>query len=254
MLNFHIGAVDPLDNITRKFAFKVSLKEELVKEVEDELLKTPVIFCVQAEHTETRTFFFSTDSYEDQKEWIKAMSDASEVNQVARTNLDTIANLCHEMVVKEADQQHPDAQTHNKNDSDLSPKPSNPPSNQEGNLNGKQGECSDEGRGPCPNYVACAKHPSNGPDSYGSSKIMPQNTKPPLSRRDRDHCGPEGHHKGGAGQLQELREQQENDVLRWSSVPLTAQEKVAQRKNSMAQLQQWVNQRRGMAFQDDIIR
>ncbi|KAM3622313.1 uncharacterized protein V6R79_023075 [Siganus canaliculatus] len=186
------------------------------------------------------------------------MSDASDVDQVNRTNLDATANLCHEMVAKEADQQHPDAQTHNNNDSDLSPKPSNPPSNQEADFNGKQGECSDKGGGHCPNYIASTKHPSNGPDNYLKScqsqlsKITLHNTKPPLSRHDRDHCVPQGHPKGG-DQGRDLREQQENDALRWSSVPLTAPEKVAQRKNSMAQLQQWVNQRRGMAFQDNII-
>lgn len=41
-------------------------------------------------------------------------------------------------------------------------------------------------------------------------------------------------------------------MLRRGFVPRTAPERVAQRKSSMAQLQQWVNQRRGMASQEDI--
>lgn len=53
---------------------------------------------------------------------------------------------------------------------------------------------------------------------------------------------------------QDPREQQDNVVLRRGFVPRTAPEKVAQRKSSMAQLQQWVNQRRGMASQEDLNR
>lgn len=41
-------------------------------------------------------------------------------------------------------------------------------------------------------------------------------------------------------------------MLRRGFAPRTAPERVAQRKSSMAQLQQWVNQRRGMASQEDI--
>ena len=49
-------------------------------------------------------------------------------------------------------------------------------------------------------------------------------------------------------------ELQENVVLRRGFVPRTAPERLAQRKSSMTQLQQWVNQRRGMAAQEDLRR
>ena len=42
--------------------------------------KDSVVFCMQAEHAGTRTYYFSTDSHEEQEEWIIAMSEAAEVN------------------------------------------------------------------------------------------------------------------------------------------------------------------------------
>ena len=47
---------------------------------------------------------------------------------------------------------------------------------------------------------------------------------------------------------------QEAVVMRRGFVPRTAPERVAQRRSSMAQLQHWVNQRRGMASQEDLHR
>lgn len=59
---------------------QVWLEEEEQEKCEDRELKGPVMFCIQAEHAGTRTYYFSTDSHEEQKEWIRAMSDASKVN------------------------------------------------------------------------------------------------------------------------------------------------------------------------------
>lgn len=50
----------------------------------------------------------------------------------------------------------------------------------------------------------------------------------------------------------EVREQPENVVLRRGFVPRTNPERQAQRKSSMTQLQQWVNQRRVIAVQEDL--
>lgn len=52
----------------------------LEEEGEDGELKSPAVFCMQAEHTGTRTYYFSSDSHEEQEEWIRAMSKAAEVN------------------------------------------------------------------------------------------------------------------------------------------------------------------------------
>uniref|UniRef100_A0AAX7U116 PH domain-containing protein n=1 Tax=Astatotilapia calliptera TaxID=8154 RepID=A0AAX7U116_ASTCA len=85
---------------------------------------------------------------------------------------------------------------------------------------------------------------------------MPLNSssKPPPSNSHNGHQPAEGHEEPGVGLSYEPREQQENVVLRRGFVPRTAPERLAQRKCSMAQLQQWVNQRRGMASQEDINR
>ncbi|XP_040015136.1 pleckstrin homology domain-containing family A member 6 isoform X3 [Xiphias gladius] len=271
LLSFRIGGVEPSDNITRRFAFKVWLEEE----GEGGELKGSVVFCMQAEHAGTRTYYFSTDSHEEQEEWITAMSEAAEFNMqpTKRTNSDTTADPSHTMVTKAPDpQQHPHTQTHNETDGDLPthPKvngvnsletlpPSTPRSDQEGKKNDRGrgeggGEIEDEREGTGHHHAPHLNHHPNGWGSYSPSNIMPHNSnsKHPLSRSHSGHHPAQGNPEGGVGPLHDPREQQENVVLRRGFVPRTAPERVAQRKSSMAQLQQWVNQRRGMASQEDI--
>ncbi|KAM9361785.1 pleckstrin homology domain-containing family A member 6 [Symphorus nematophorus] len=262
LLSFQIGGVEPLDNITRKFAFKVWLEEEEEEVGKDGELKGPVVFCMQAEHAGTRTYYFSTDSHEEQEEWIRAMSEASEVNvqPTHRPSSDTTADQNHTMVTQEPNpQEHPHTQTHSEKingvDSLETPPPPTPILNQEGTKNdGRRGEGNDEGGGPAPEYVPHQNHHPNGCGNYGPSKTMPYNTnsKPPPSSSHSGHRVPQAHPEGGARPSHDPREQQEHVVLRRGFVPRTAPERVAQRKSSMAQLQQWVNQRRGMASQEDI--
>uniref|UniRef100_A0A673ABD0 Pleckstrin homology domain containing, family A member 6 n=1 Tax=Sphaeramia orbicularis TaxID=375764 RepID=A0A673ABD0_9TELE len=164
LLSFRVGSVEPTDNVTRKFAFK-------------------------AEHAGTRTYYFSTDSHEEQDQWIRAMSDAAQV----------IVNT----------EQSSGSTVH-------------------------------------------SNHHPNGWDHYGPAHTIPRNGKVPLSRTQSGRYTPQGHPEGGVGPPSDPREQLENVVLRRGFVPRTAPERVAQRKSSMAQLQQWVNQRRGMASQEDL--
>ncbi|KAI3370538.1 hypothetical protein L3Q82_025302, partial [Scortum barcoo] len=271
LLSFRVGGVEPSDNITRKFAFKVWLEEEEA-ECEDGEFKGPVVFCMQAEHAGTRTYYFSTESHEEQEEWIKAMSEAAEVNvkPTQRTNVDTTPDINHTMVTKAPDpqtQQHPHTQTHNKTDADLppytkingvdsleTPSPSTPRSDKDGKKNdARRGEGEDEGGGPGPDHSPRPNHHPNGWSTHNPGNTMPHNSnsKPP-SRSHSEHRAPQRHLEGGGGPPHDPRKQQENVVLRRGFVPRTAPERVAQRKSSMAQLQQWVNQRRGMASQEDI--
>lgn len=55
-------------------------------------------------------------------------------------------------------------------------------------------------------------------------------------------------------QQQQEAQRPESVVLRRSIAPRTDPEKQAQRKSSMTQLQQWVNQRRGLSAQEDLRR
>ncbi|XP_049425173.1 pleckstrin homology domain-containing family A member 6 isoform X4 [Epinephelus fuscoguttatus] len=274
LLSFRIGEVEPSDNITRKFSFKVRLHKE---EGEDGELKGPVVFCMQAEHTGTRTYYFSADSREEQEEWIKAMSRAAEVQSqpAQRTNPDTTGDLSHTMVTKAPNtqkEQHPHTQIHSETDNDLPPltkingvnnlkknPPSIPCSDQEGkNSDGRQGEFGGEGKneggGPRPDHTSHPSHHPNGWGNYGPCNSVPHNSnsKLPPSRSHSGPRAPQGCPEGGLSPSHDPREQQENVVLRRGFVPRTAPERVAQRKSSMAQLQQWVNQRRGMASQEDI--
>lgn len=52
----------------------------LEEEGEDGKLTGTAVFCMQAEHAGTRTYYFSADSHEEQEEWIRAMNKAAEVN------------------------------------------------------------------------------------------------------------------------------------------------------------------------------
>lgn len=87
------------------------------------------------------------------------------------------------------------------------------------------------------------------------------------SRLGERGCPPPSHPNGWANygssypsqeNIREMREVQpephENTVLRRGFVPRTGPERMAQRKSSMTQLQQWVNQRRGMTPQEDLRR
>ncbi|XP_058486718.1 pleckstrin homology domain-containing family A member 6 isoform X7 [Solea solea] len=275
LLSFRIRGVDPSDNITRKFAFKKVQRKvwSEEKEGEDSEVKDSIVFCMQAEHAGTRTYYFSTDSHEEQEEWITAMSEAAEVSvpSTQRTNSsDTTADPNPTMVTKAPDsEQQPQTQTHNKTDNDLTshpktngansvetPSPSTPSSDLQGKKNDrKQGGDKDEGGRHGPDPSPHLNHHPNGWGNHGPPNNVPHNSnsKQPLSRSHSGHHATQRHPEGSAGPLQDSREQkQENVVLRRGFVPRTAPEKVAQRKSSMAQLQQWVNQRRVMASQEDI--
>ncbi|XP_062268135.1 pleckstrin homology domain-containing family A member 6 isoform X2 [Platichthys flesus] len=263
LLSFRISRVEPADNITRKFAFKVWLEE-----YEKEELKNPIVFCMQAEQAGTRTYYFSTDSHEDQEKWITAMSEAAGVivQPTQRTNYtDTTGDLIQTMVTKAPDpHQHPQPQTHNESETDL---PTHPYSLQTLLLSphhsDQQGKKIDRGEGsggvdnggePGSDHAPRLIHHPNGWGSFCPANFMSHtgNIKHHLSRRNSGHRASHGHSESVVGQMQDPREQQGNVVLRRGFVPRTVPEMVAQRKSSMTQLQEWVNQRQGMVSQEDI--
>lgn len=148
---------------------------------------------------------------------------------------------------------HNDLPTHPNTNSYDNPLPEPPytlGTGQDGKINGRrQGKTEEAGD----DEGVPLHHHNNWDDSNHPSR-KPQNTssKPIPSRSGRP--GSQGHPGIGVGPAHKPRRQQENVVLRRGFVPRTAPERVAQRKSSMAQLQQWVNQRRGMASQEDLSR
>ncbi|XP_055364752.1 pleckstrin homology domain-containing family A member 6 isoform X4 [Betta splendens] len=246
LLSFKIAGVEPSDHITRKFAIKVWMEEV----DRDEHLTGTAGFCMQAEHAGTRTYYFSADSHEEQEDWIRAMMEAAEVNvhPTQRTNSDFLTDVKKKMVAKTSSpQQH--SQTHIKTHSELStktkmngensleiPLPSTSCLEQETQMNnGRQFE--GEGHGQNHDLIG---HP-NGWGSYGS---IPHNSngKSSVFRSNSGYRSSQGHIESNVVQLHDTR----------GFVPRTPPERVAQRKSSMAHLQQWVNQRRGMASHEDI--
>uniref|UniRef100_A0A674DKT9 Pleckstrin homology domain containing A6 n=1 Tax=Salmo trutta TaxID=8032 RepID=A0A674DKT9_SALTR len=216
LLSFRIGEVQVLDNISRKHAFKVWYEEE-----EEGEIKGTVVFCLQAEHAGTRTYYFSAETAEEQEEWIDAMNEAAHV-QIQPAQRSTQAHT--HMHVRTHTHTHTRARTHASTHVHTL-------SNSEGRMGGERGERGERGPNGWGPY---------GPPNHGNGP--PQgNGRPPQAPP-----------VGGMREGREVREQPENVVLRRGFVPRTNPERQAQRKSSMTQLQQWVNQRRVIAVQEDL--
>uniref|UniRef100_A0A8C1LWB8 Pleckstrin homology domain containing, family A member 6 n=1 Tax=Cyprinus carpio TaxID=7962 RepID=A0A8C1LWB8_CYPCA len=237
LLGFKIGPVQASDNINRKFAFKVwcaTSEEEEKEEEESEDLKGSIAFCLQVEHTGIRTYFFSADSQKEQEEWIQAMTEAARVHTSA-----TSRNKSEHVPTAEQN--------------DMVAKRLEPNSHAE---NGQR-----------PDVHEPVKHELNGTETRGT---MPSTPVTPVTSYIEGKMGEKGgltpHHPNGWGNygppngsryqsqenVRDMREpHEENVVMRRGFVPRTAPERLAQRKSSMTQLQQWVNQRRVIVAQDD---
>ncbi|KAF7693321.1 hypothetical protein HF521_008637 [Silurus meridionalis] len=238
LLSFKIGPIRPLDNISRKFAFKVwfEVEEEGMEGEKDEGqdAKGSIAFCLQAEHAGTRTYYFSADSLEDREEWVQAMSEASKV-EILPLNRKTLESIPTD------EQNHvPVTQT---------PEANSCPRSEDSTTEQHRFE----------------KHGVNGVER----REIPASTTPvsiDMESRLGERGCPTPHHPNGWGNyssgypsqenIREVREvqpePQENMVLRRGFVPRTGPERMAQRKSSMTQLQQWVNQRRGTTPQEDL--
>ncbi|XP_035243486.1 pleckstrin homology domain-containing family A member 6 isoform X5 [Anguilla anguilla] len=243
LLSFRIAAAQPSDSVSRKHAFKASSGEE-----EEADGNGSGALCLQAEHAGIRTYYFSAESQQEQEDWVKVMSEAARV----------IA---------------PPAQRNE----------STPPTGQNNGMVAKGAEPVSRGEADGQRTeLPEVKHEVNG---VGAQETPPTPPTPPTSSgpgsdcrdgddrgggdrdrdRDRDRGGtpqPNGwanHSTPAPGPApappQEPREAKaggENVVLRRGFVPRTQPERLAQRKSSMTQLQQWVNQRRGPGMQDDL--
>ncbi|KAK6319488.1 hypothetical protein J4Q44_G00106990 [Coregonus suidteri] len=273
LLSFRIGEVQALDNISRKHAFKVWYEEE-----EEGEIKGPIVFCMQAEHAGTRTYYFSAETAEEQEEWVDAMNEAAHV-QIQPTQRTTnseattpTAELHGNTLVTKGPEPHTQTHTHiedNGQTTDLldpvrgprepahhkvngvnameTPPPSTSHSEKEGRMGGERGERGERGvLGP----GGAPYHQPNGWGPYGPPNGPPHHGNGPPQGKG---WPPQGPPKGGTREGREVREQPENVVLRRGFVPRTNPERQAQRKSSMTQLQQWVNQRRVMAVQEDLI-
>ncbi|KAK2821347.1 hypothetical protein Q7C36_020690 [Tachysurus vachellii] len=191
-------------------------------------------FAFKAEHAGIRTYYFSTDSLEDREEWIQAMNAAASVHVLPpiRKTSESISTeeqnhipvtpapepkSCTEDEDSRTEQHEPEKRGVNGVERRVIPASTTPVST---DMDSRLGE-----RGCLPPH-----HP-NGWSNYGSGYPSQENIR----------------------ELHEVQpEAQENMVLRRGFVPRTGPERMAQRKSSMTQLQQWVNQRRSMLPQEDL--
>ncbi|XP_060766787.1 pleckstrin homology domain-containing family A member 6 isoform X2 [Neoarius graeffei] len=235
LLSFKIGSIQASDNISRKFAFKVWFEvEEEDMEGEKEDAKGGIAFCLQAEHAGTRTYYFSTDSLEDREEWVQAMSEA------AKVHISPPTRKTSEPVPTDEQNHVPVTQA---------PQTSSCPKDEDSRTEQHEPE----------------KRGVNGIERRAIPALTTLVSKDMDSRLGERECPPPHHPNGwgnyGSGypsqenirEVHEVQpEPQENMVLRRGFVPRTGPERMAQRKSSMTQLQQWVNQRRGMTPQEEL--
>ncbi|XP_051494813.1 pleckstrin homology domain-containing family A member 6 isoform X3 [Apus apus] len=215
LLSFRVAAVQPSDNISRKHTFK-------------------------AEHAGIRTYFFSAENTEEQESWIQAMGEAARV-QIPPTqrhekpdseNIPPSKHHHHHRNTthREHPKADPDARTRGEGDGRGSEKME------------RKSERMESKKEPLAkaNGIAGQEIPSEPGSPYPEAARVPGSTeRPPQpngwpcsspSRPGSTACPP----PDGEGLAQ-----------RRSFAPRTHPEKIAQRKSSMTQLQQWVNSRRG---------
>ncbi|XP_051494815.1 pleckstrin homology domain-containing family A member 6 isoform X5 [Apus apus] len=235
LLSFRVAAVQPSDNISRKHTFKVTVcwVEEVTASNEQSL-------SPQAEHAGIRTYFFSAENTEEQESWIQAMGEAARV-QIPPTqrhekpdseNIPPSKHHHHHRNTthREHPKADPDARTRGEGDGRGSEKME------------RKSERMESKKEPLAkaNGIAGQEIPSEPGSPYPEAARVPGSTeRPPQpngwpcsspSRPGSTACPP----PDGEGLAQ-----------RRSFAPRTHPEKIAQRKSSMTQLQQWVNSRRG---------
>ncbi|XP_057256733.1 pleckstrin homology domain-containing family A member 6 isoform X8 [Pezoporus wallicus] len=235
LLSFRVAAVQPSDNISRKHTFKVT-----VCWVEEMPASNGQSLSPQAEHAGIRTYFFSAENTEEQESWIQAMGEAARV-QIPPTqrhekpdseNIPPSKHHHHHHHHNTSHREHPkadpDTKTRGEGDGRGSEKMERKPERMESK---KEPLAKANG-------IAGPEMPSEPGSPYPEAPRVPAERPPqpngwlyPSPSRPGSTAFPPGDGDSAAP--------------RRSIAPRTNHEKLAQRKSSMTQLQQWVNSRRG---------
>ncbi|XP_072867686.1 pleckstrin homology domain-containing family A member 6 isoform X3 [Chlorocebus sabaeus] len=252
LLSFRVAAVQPSDNISRKHTFK-------------------------AEHAGVRTYFFSAESPEEQEAWIQAMGEAARVQippaqksvpQAGRHSLappaplhaglksltaSPLASSSHE---KPDSENIPPSKHHQQPPHNSLPKPE-PEAKTRGEGDGRGCEKA-ERRPERPevkkeplvkaNGLPAGPEPASEPGSpYPEGPRVPGGGEQPAQPN-----GWQYHSPSRPGSTAFPPQDGETGGHRRSFPPRTNPDKIAQRKSSMNQLQQWVNLRRGVPPPEDL--
>ncbi|KAJ7333014.1 hypothetical protein JRQ81_015194 [Phrynocephalus forsythii] len=221
LLSFRVAAVQPSDNISRKYTFK-------------------------AEHAGIRTYFFSAENSEEQESWIQAMGEAARV-QIPPTqrhektdseNIPPSKNHPHHhyrsIPTREATKAEPEAKTRGEGDGRGSEKAER---KQEQAENKKEPLVKANG----------IVSPSEPGSPYPEDSRVPSGGERPMQPNGWQYSSP-----NRPGSMAFPQPDSESVMPRRSFAPRTNPEKIAQRKSSMTQLQQWVNLRRGAPPPEDL--
>uniref|UniRef100_A0A8V1ABK7 Pleckstrin homology domain containing A6 n=1 Tax=Gallus gallus TaxID=9031 RepID=A0A8V1ABK7_CHICK len=235
LLSFRVAAVQPSDNISRKHTFKVTVcwVEEVPASNEQSL-------SPQAEHAGIRTYFFSAENTEEQESWIQAMGEAARVQipptqRHEKTDSENIPPSKHHhhhrnTVHHEHPKADPDAKTRGEGDGRGSEKLERKPER----IESKKEPLAKA------NGIAGQEIPSEPGSPYPEAPRAPTSTERPPQPNGWPYTSP-----SRPGSTAYPPPDGESAAHRRSFAPRTNPEKIAQRKSSMTQLQQWVNLRRG---------
>ncbi|NXN74525.1 PKHA6 protein, partial [Himantopus himantopus] len=235
LLSFRVAAVQPSDNISRKHTFKVTVcwVEEMPASNEQSL-------SPQAEHAGIRTYFFSAENTEEQESWIQAMGEAARV-QIPPTqrhekpdseNIPPSKHHHHHRNAahREHPKADPDAKTRGEGDGRGSEKIE------------RKSERTESKKEPLAkaNGIAGQEMPSEPGSPYPEAPRVPASVERPPQPNGWTYSSP-----SRPGSTAYPLPDGESVAHRRGFAPRTNPEKIAQRKSSMTQLQQWVNSRRG---------
>ncbi|XP_070601540.1 pleckstrin homology domain-containing family A member 6 isoform X1 [Erythrolamprus reginae] len=243
LLSFRVAAVQPSDNISRKYTFKVT-----VCWMEERPQNHKKSFSPQAEHAGIRTYFFSAENNEEQESWIQAMGEAARV-QIPPTqrhektdceNIPPSKNHHHHhrsIHARELAKAELEAKTRGEGDGRGSEKIERKP---ERVANKKETLVKTNG-------IASQDTPSEPGSPYPEAARVPSGVERTPQPNGWQYSSPTR-----PGSMAFPQHDGDTVISRRSFAPRTNPEKIAQRKSSMTQLQQWVNLRRGAPPPEDL--
>ncbi|XP_070240636.1 pleckstrin homology domain-containing family A member 6 isoform X5 [Bos mutus] len=250
LLSFRVAAVQPSDNISRKHTFKVT-----VCWVDEAGASSTHCLSPQAEHAGVRTYFFSAESPEEQEAWIQAMGEAARV-QIPPAQKSVPPQASRHNHEKPDSENIPPGKHHHQLPHNSVPKPE-PEAKTRGEGDGRGCEKA-ERRPERPdakseplvksNGVHAGPEPASEPGSpFPEGLRVPGGGERPAQPNGWQYSSP-----SRPGSTAFPPQDSESGGHRRSFPPRTNPDKIAQRKSSMNQLQQWVNLRRGIPPPEDL--
>uniref|UniRef100_A0A8C0GXR7 Pleckstrin homology domain containing A6 n=1 Tax=Chelonoidis abingdonii TaxID=106734 RepID=A0A8C0GXR7_CHEAB len=230
LLSFRVAAIQPSDNISRKHTFK-------------------------AEHAGIRTYFFSAENTEEQESWIQAMGEAARVQipppqRSARQAPYAVREKTDSENIPPSKHHHHRTTTHREHPkADLEAKTRGEGDGRGSEKIERKSERIDSKKEPLvkANGIVGREMPSEPGSPYPEAPRFPAGIERSVQPNGWQYSSP-----SRPGSTACPPQDGESVVHRQGFVPRTNPEKIAQRKSSMTQLQQWVNLRRGAAPPEEL--